>query len=328
MNIGFAYNLKTDKSIQNKKLEDADTDYEDKETIDALESALLKISAKVIHLPCNKNFVENVLKNRPNIDMVFNIAEGWGSRNRESLAPSLYELLDLPYTGSDALTMGLTMDKELSKRLFLAAGVPTPEYILIKNIADLKNIDLEFPLFVKPNNEGTSMGIRNNSKVHNFAELQERTNWVLNTYKQPALIEKFIAGSELASAIIGNQSPEFLPLIEITFQQDKSPFYSFECKLNIEETLICPVEIDKELFNKIKDYTFRLWNSFNLKDFARFDIIIDKDGTPYFLEINALPGLSKKYSLFPVQAEAHGYNFDNMIKKITERTLKQLEDKK
>ncbi|MBU0651008.1 hypothetical protein KKC59_03760, partial [bacterium] len=124
MNIGFAYNLKSDKTVQ-EDMVDSDTDYEDQDTIDAIESALLKTGGKVIHLPCNKNFVENVLKNKDKIDMVFNIAEGWGSRNRESFAPCLYELFGLAYTGSDALSMGLSMDKEISKRIFISAGVPT-----------------------------------------------------------------------------------------------------------------------------------------------------------------------------------------------------------
>ena len=320
LKIGFSYNLKDDKTLHEEHIADSAAEYEDHETIEAIHSALLSISKDIVHLPCNRDFIANVQSKGP--DVMFNIAEGYGGRNREGYAPTVYDMLGIPYTGSDALSLSLTLDKAHTKRILRAEGIPTPDFTLVADVNDLRDTDFEYPLFVKPAREGTSKGIRNHSKVDDFEQLKKQVSWVIKHYRQPALVEKFICGREFASAVLQNEKIHLLPIVEIIFDEGKSPFYSYECKYNVEESLECPVRISDELDAKIKEYTLKAFRIFDLKNLARLDIRVDENGIPQILEINALPGLSPKYSLYPMQAQKAGFSYEDMICEIMMHTIR------
>jgi D-alanine-D-alanine ligase len=320
LRIGFAYNLKEDTTLHEEHLADSAAEYEDVETIDAIHNALTNISSNIVHLPCNRDFLRSVQEKKP--DVVFNIAEGYGGRNREGYAPTILEMMGIPHTGSDALSLSLTLDKAHTKRILRAENIPTPDFCLIDDPADLTGIDLEFPMFVKPAREGTSKGIRNHSKVNDLGELRAQVKWVLDNYDQPALVEEFVCGREFATAVLHNNNMNLLPIVEVIFHEDKSPFYSYECKLNVEESLKCPADISDELKRKIDDYTLKIFRLFDLKDLARIDIRVDADDVPQVLEVNALPGLSPQYSLYPIQAREAGISYDDMICEIMANAIK------
>lgn len=320
LKIGFSYNHKDDATIIEEHLTDGAAEYEESDTIEAIHGALGSISKNIVHLPCNRDFIERVTTERP--DVVFNIAEGYGGRNREGYAPTVFEMLGIPHTGSDALAVSLTLDKAHTKRILVAEGIPTPAFAVVTDIDMLGSLPFDFPMFVKPLREGTSKGIRNHSKVTDPDELKAQVEWVLANYDQPALIEEFIDGREFASAVLHNNHIELLPIVEVIFEPGGSPFYSYECKLNVEESLVCPAEISVRLKAEIDEYTERIFRLFDLKDLARLDIRVDDSGTPMFLEVNALPGLSKKYSLYPMQAKSAGYSYDDMICEIMMKTIR------
>ncbi|MFC1855819.1 ATP-grasp domain-containing protein [Thermodesulfobacteriota bacterium] len=321
LKIGFSYNIKEDESILDASITDSAAEYEEAETIDAIHSALLNISKNIVHLPCNNDFMTNVIKEMP--DVVFNISEGYGGRNREGYAPTVYEMLGIPYTASDALSLSLTLDKAHTKRILLSENIPTPEFKLVSDLAELNDIDFPYPMFVKPAREGTSKGIRNNSKVVSESELRKQVAWVIENYRQPALVERFIDGREFASAVLQNEKVNTLPIIEVIFDKDKSPFFSYECKYNVEETLICPADMEDALKKKIDAYTKKIFKLFELRHLARIDLRVAKDGTPYILEVNALPGLSPSLSPYPVQAKAAGCSYDEMISEIMMTTIRE-----
>ncbi|PJA75892.1 MAG: D-alanine--D-alanine ligase, partial [Nitrospirae bacterium CG_4_9_14_3_um_filter_53_35] len=237
MRIGFTYNLKKDKvrsdpngrdNPAEEDWDDSDAEYEDLETIDALAAALETCTEEpVVRLPCDHALPARL--ESEHLDFVFNIAEGWGGRNREAFAPSLFEIFGIPYTGSDGLTLSLTLNKVLTKKILMAEGIPTPEFFVVRDLGELRDIPLPFPLFVKPCHEGTSKGIRNFSLVRNPDELERAVSWVLINYHQPALVERFISGPEVAVGILGNGPDiKILPHAEIRFTE-QNPFYSFEC---------------------------------------------------------------------------------------------------
>ncbi len=317
--IGFAYNLKSDETLHETHIIDSAAEYEERETIDAIHNALKNISSDIVHLPCNAEFIENVLRAKP--DAVFNIAEGFGGRNREGYAPTIFEMMGIPHTGSDALSLSLTLDKAHTKRILRAEGIPTPDFKLVSDVSDLSDIGFGFPMFVKPSREGTSKGIRNHSKVIDSDQLKKQVEWVLSHYRQPALVEAFVDGREFASAVLQTETTHVLPLIEVIFHEGKSPFYSYECKLHIEETLECPAKVPLALEREMQEYTLAAFELFDLKDLARLDIRIDQNGVPQILEINALPGLSPHCSLYPIQAEKAGFSYDDMICGLMERAL-------
>ncbi len=252
-------------------------------------------------------------------DVVFNIAEGYGGLNREGYAPTLFEMLGIPYTGSDALSLSLTLDKAHTKRILKAEGIPTPKFALVTDAAELKDIQLRFPMFVKPAREGTSKGIRNHSKVDDQDQLSKQVQWVIENYRQPALVEEFVSGAEFTSAVLEDGQVHLLPVVQVKFT--KSPFFSYECKLNVEETLECPAKIDASLEKRIQQYTKDIFRLFELKSLARIDLRVGDDSVPQVLEINALPGLSPRYSPYPVQARAAGFSYDDMICGIMMHTI-------
>lgn len=323
MRIGLCFNLKeTDAAKASGEWDDSDAEYEDRETIDSLAGALEALSGEpVVRLPCDGDLPQRLASAA--VDLVFNIGEGRGSRNREAFGPSVFELSGIPYTGSDGLCLSLTLDKVLAKKVLIAEGLPTPEFCVVHDPSELKDVALPFPLFVKPCHEGTSKGIRNFSKVRNRKELERVTAWVLARHGQPALVERFIAGREVAVSVLGNgEQRRVLPHAEIRFSRE-NPFYSFECKTLVDEEVICPAPIGAALSDRIERIALAACEAFGCRDFARLDIRIDASGTPYILEINPLPGLSRQYSLFPVQAAAAGITYGEMVGTILDQAMER-----
>ncbi|MEK6776870.1 MAG: KamA family radical SAM protein [bacterium] len=327
MRIGLTYNLKKDKAKGGPEgipdpWNDSDAEYEDQETIDALAEALQACTQEpVVRLPCDPDLSDR-LHSVP-FDLIFNIAEGWGGRNREAFAPSLFEIFGIPYTGSDGLCLSLTLNKVLTKKILMAEGILTPEFFVIREASELRHIPLPFPLFVKPCHEGTSKGIRNFSMVRNRDELARAVSWVLTRYDQPALVERFISGPEVAVGIMGN-GPDLriLPHAEIRFTE-QNPFYSFECKSMVDEEILCPAPLGPPLSMRIGEIARAAYESLGCRDLARIDLRIDETGEPYVLEINPLPGLSSRYSLFPVQASAAGMDYKKMVRTLVEQAMKR-----
>ena len=135
--------------------------------------------------------------------------------------------LDIPYTGSDGLTLALSLDKALTKTLVSAEWIRTPAFQRVRSMADVDTVNLTFPLFAKPNAEGSSMGIRRSSRIETGEELQAHVAWILETYRQDCLVEKFAPGREFCVGILGNENPRLLPIVEICSAGD---FYTYEEK--------------------------------------------------------------------------------------------------
>ena len=151
--------------------------------------------------------------------MVFNVAEGLRGRGREAQVPAVCELLGIPYTGSDPLTLALTLDKDLAKRVIATHGLATPRHLLVARLADLPGGGepggLAFPLIVKPAWEGSSKGVRLASRVTNPDALREQVAFVLGGYGGPALVEEFCEGEEFTVGVIGNESPRVVGVMQI-----------------------------------------------------------------------------------------------------------------
>lgn len=316
--IGVVFNLKKDfpgLACKAHTVPDLAAECEEEETVDMLSSSLARIGEKVMLFPHKADLLERLDEARP--DIVFNIAEGWAGRNRESLIPALLELLEIPYTGSDALTLGIALDKAMAKRVVSTAGVRTPRYAKISSMEDLSSLDMEFPVFVKPNYEGSSKGIRNSSRVKNADELAEKVKWILETYAQPAIVEEFLPGREFTVGIIGNGRPHVLPIMEVCpgdrEAADGEFVYSYETKSGNLERFRVPAPIPERLASEISDMAISVFEVMECRDVARIDFRLDAEGRPNFLEINPLPGLSR-VSLLPLQARAAQMTYDDLVK--------------
>jgi D-alanine-D-alanine ligase len=262
-------------------------------------------------------------------DLVFNFAEGLIGVNRESHIPAILEMLQIPYSGSDALTLGICLDKSRAKEILTYHKIPNAKFLVANKLEDIANIHFDFPLIVKPISEGSSKGIFSSSFVKNTRELEDEVSRILSAYNQPALIEEFLSGREFTVAVIGNgNETEVLPIIEIRYEdfpQDVVPLYSYEAKWILDtkennfDVFECPAKIDSKLEDKIKETVLRTYNVLKCKDWSRIDVRFDKNGIPNIIEINPLPGIMpdpNENSSFPKAARAAGMNYNQMIQRV------------
>jgi D-alanine-D-alanine ligase len=233
-------------------------------------------------------------------------------------------MLGIPYTGSGVGTLAVTLDKRRCKEVLLANGIRTPEFQLIRSLKDLKT-SLKYPLFVKPNNEGSSRGITAKSLVQNQSELFETVSEILERFRQPAIVEEYLSGREFTVSLIGNSEPLVLPIVEVDFSNLPEKALKFDCyevkwiydsKLAGYDTTHCPARIDDDLLQKIEETAKRTFEALEIRDLCRMDIRLDDEGEPSVLDVNALPGLipdPAENSRFPKAAYTAGYTYNELI---------------
>lgn len=318
LRVGLTYNLKTDSPGYNRS-EDWSAECEEAPTVENIAAALRRLGHEVALFPFGRDLVERLARERP--EVVFNIAEGWSGRNRESLVPAILEFLGIPFTGSDALCLGLALDKALCKHVVKAAGVPVLPSFLCHDVRELPVANLPLPAFVKPNTEGSSKGVRFSSRVLTSEQLIAQAKWILQEYEQPALIEPFIGGREFSIGVLGSQSAVTLPVMEIVPGNRLLPqpdfVYSYETKSQNLEAFLCPAPLTEPTRACLCDMALKAHQALGCNDVSRVDIRMDEAGNPFFLEINPLPGLSQN-SLLPIQAVAAGLSFDQLVGTILE----------
>jgi D-alanine-D-alanine ligase len=325
LKVGITYNLKKDFSQQENQPIDFLEEFDAEETIDAIRRVLEGEGHDVIKLGGDAGLIDRL--RRTPVDIVFNIAEGLHGRNREAHIPALLEFLSIPYTGSDPLTLSLTLDKAMAKRIVMSQNIPTPRFKKVEKVEDLHGLDLRYPLFVKLCHEGSSKGVRLDSKISDAQSLREKTTGLLETYGSPVLVEEFIKGPEFTVGILGNENPFVLGVmqIEIKGRAPEESVYSLEIKREWEEKVRyhCPPSIDQDLLRKIEEVALRSYRALECRDVSRVDIRVGEDRTPYFLEINPLPGLSPVYGDLVMIARSMGWDYDRLVKTIFHHAVKR-----
>ena len=271
-------------------------EYDSVETVEIIKSSLENLGHKVILLGGGKELLAKAVDEK--VDIVYNIAEGRGTyRSREAQVPAVLEMLNIPYSGSDPQCLAICLDKPLTKTLVKLAGINTPKWKVIKNGDRLTSSDLKdvpFPAIVKPAFEGSSKGVRATSFVADSEEALEEIQRQTVNYRQPVVVEEFVDGDEVTVGIIGNSPPEVLGIMRILPRVSTRNFiYSLEVKRDWQRLVDyeCPAHLDEKVLQRIKENSVKIFDLLECRDFARIDFRISKDGTPYFIEINPLPGL-------------------------------------
>lgn len=324
MKIGFTYDLKTDHAWQEGQPEDAFAELDKEATIEGVRRALVSGGHEVVRI----GHVRNLLRRLPDlgVDIVFNICEGLGNRNRESQVPVILDLYNIPFVGSDGLTLGLTLDKAMAKKVFFADHIPTARYFVADTGSFNGCLDaLKFPLIVKPNHEGSSKGISEDSIVHDKKSLKKQVDRIVATYRQHALVEEFIAGSEFTVLVIGNEKPKALPPVQIQILGNKdlgNLLYTSRRLSSTDVQYLCPADISGALDKKLRETAERAFVSVECRDFGRVDMRVDRRGRPYVLEINPLPSLSTE-DVFPLVAKAAGLSYNQLIVRIVDVALRR-----
>ncbi|MCL2163006.1 MAG: ATP-grasp domain-containing protein [Oscillospiraceae bacterium] len=328
LRVGIACNIRTDDSS------DAQAEFDEPGTVAAISEALRAGGFEPIVLEASDGFLKKLETEKP--DIVFNIAEGKFGRAREAHIPSILEYFGVPYTGSDATALAVSLDKALTKRVVRSLGIKTPDFFVIqKKNNELPGFhsgydisDLPYPVIIKPNAEGSSKGISDACVAANPAKLREITKKAAENNRGDLLAEQYIDGREFTVGMLGNGSNlrVFEPM-EIVFQKQKGLYkvYSYEVKKNYRTYIAyrCPAELTDYLKAQMVHDAKAVYEAIGCRDFARIDFRISENGKSYLIEVNLLPGLAPEYSDFPMLAEFNGISYNNLICGILHCALKR-----
>lgn len=296
---------------------DADAEYEPAETVDALCEAVRALGHEPVRVGTARDLLGRAAELRA--DCGLSIAEGARGRNREGHAPTLFELIGLPYAGSDALTMSLSLDKAWTHRIVAGQGVRVPEW---KVFASADEIDPDrlppFPLFVKPRGEGSAMGITPQSKVETEDALRRAVARVTQAYRQPALVERFVEGSEFTVGVTHDGARVLPALQRATDRATGIGLHALEARGSRygrdlpERPFDVASVLTPELERRLAEQTLRAFRALDCRDFARMDFRVDPSGTPFFLEANPLPTFAPD-GTFAIVAELMGQPYDAFL---------------
>lgn len=324
MRIGIAFDLKSDQTARAGGPDDLLEEYDSEETVEALASALRERGREVVLLGGGRGFVERLLANPP--DLVFTIAEGSGSRSREAHVPAVCEMLRVPCTHSDPLTLAVTLDKAAAKKLVAADGVATPRFAVVEDEDAAARLQFELPAIVKPNQEGSSMGVRVTSRVRALDELRRETLRVVRDYGEPALIEEFVSGTEMTIGILGTGSDaRVIGAMEIAPRLAKADefVYSLEVKRDWERQVEyhVPPRVPTAVLKAAEACALAAYRSLGCRDVARVDVRLDAAGTPKFLEANPLPGMNPRTGDLCILSRRSGLEYVDLVDRIVTSAL-------
>ncbi|ERJ20585.1 D-alanine--D-alanine ligase [Salinisphaera shabanensis T35B1] len=236
-----------------------------------------------------------------------------GRGGEDGVVQGALELQGLPYTGSGVLACALSMDKVRTKALWAAQGIPTPAHRLLDANTESKAVveALGLPLIVKPVHEGSTIGI---SKVERIEDL-DAARAEAAKYDREVMAEQFVNGPEYTAAILDGRA---LPLIHI---EPSSGFYDYEAKYVANDTLYhCPCDLEQGREAELQRLALRAFEITGATGWGRVDLMLDDAGQPWFLELNAIPGMTS-HSLVPMAARAAGMDFDELVWRILGATL-------
>jgi D-alanine-D-alanine ligase len=314
MNIAIVYNLKKD--AKHDAENDEDAEFDDITVPNAIKSAIHANGFENVDLiEFNEEFLDNIRAKK--YDFVYNVAEGLKGESRESQVPAILEMLQIKHSAGGTLYQAITLDKGIAKQILRYYKIPTPNFQVIYDKKQSINPRLKFPLVVKPNCEGSSKGITQKSLVNEKTELKKRVHELLDKYKQPVMVEEFLPGREFTVAVLGNDKPYVLPIVEIFIDKypDNAKIYHFDIKFQ-EENHFGKAEMESELRAKVYNLAVNTYKALGCKDLSRIDIRCDKFGEPQIIEVNCLPGLNPNLdygSYFPWAAHYGGLNYDDIV---------------
>lgn len=333
-------------------------DLDSASTVEALQDAIRAGGHEAAFFEATTDLVAALGHYQP--DICFNISEGHFGDGREAQVPALLEMMRLPYTGSRVMTLALALDKPMTKRVMMWHDLPTPAFQSFESPDEPLDDDMVFPLFVKPSREGTGMGVSGKSVVNDERELREQVAYIVNRYKQTALVERYIAGREVTVGLVGNISgvgarrlPQryyvtkerdyseaglgalraggitFLPPLEINLTPyiETDAVYSNRLKTDLADELeyLCPAPLKREQVQQLNWLTAALFRVLGCYDVSRVDFRLDENDNykPYILEINPLPGLAPGISDLVIEAAAMGISHAELVNMILNAAIER-----
>ncbi len=336
MKIGIAFDLKPDGPPPAGAPDDVHEEFDAPSTIAAIADALRQLGHDPVELGNGRPLLEALLRDPP--DLVFNFAEGTGvSRNREARVPAVCEMLGVAYTGSDALAQAAALDKDVARRLAESAGVAVPKGFTLTfppgdydgDFAEfppaLEAAGLACPVIAKPVCEGSSKGIRARCLIERPDDLGPTALKLWQDYRQPVLVEEFVAGVEVTVGLIGNDAPDVFGLMSITPKEPVANFvYSLEVKRDFRKLVDYDTspKLPRGVRQEVEASAVAAFVALGCRDVARVDFRV-RDGVPYFLEINPLPGLNPESSDLVIMANLLNVSHVELVGLIVDAAAKR-----
>jgi D-alanine-D-alanine ligase len=337
MRIGIAFDLKPKTPPPPGAPDDWHEEFDSPVTIQGLANVFRGLGHDVVELGNGRPLLEKLLAESP--ELVFSIAEGQGiSRNRESRVPAVCEMLGIPYVGSDPLTLAACLDKDVCRRMVVGADVLVPKGIVITfpepvydgDFAEFPGMveesEMTLPLIAKPIFEGSSKGIRSKCLIEKPQDIGPVVVSLWTDYKQGVLLEEFIAGEEVTVGIVGNDPPRIIGMMRVVPKQATDRFvYSLEVKRDWENRVDyeSPPKLPHETLLALESAALQAFDILGCRDMARLDFRI-RDGVPYFIEANPLPGLNPDSSDLVFLAIRMGITYQQLIERILDAALTRL----
>ena len=315
MRISVAFNLRTDSSEETAELLT-------QEDVDRICGALRELRHQVSPVEVSgqpDEVVERLLDSSP--DLIFNCAEGTIGSSREAFYPGLYEQLRIPFTGGNPSLLHMNLDKHLAKTVVASRGVRVPQGGLVTPDNRELPAGLRYPLFIKPNAEGSSKGVTQDSVVETPEICERRIDDLLRRYPAGLVVEEFIAGRELSVPILEAFPGKILEVVEHTFDLDaiggKYNVYDYDMKQGGARAsgvgVVCPAELSNDEREAVFGMARRVFEIMHCPDLGRVDIRLHQDGTPYFIELNPLPSLHPVASLM-LAGKARGLEYRDVFR--------------
>jgi D-alanine-D-alanine ligase len=327
LRIGITFDVKVDGPLQPGLPDDFQEEFDSPATIDAIAKVLRGLGHEVEKLGDGKDMLRGLLDRPP--DFVFNLAEGEGiGRSREARVPAVLEMLGLPYSGSDPLTLAATLDKDFAKRVVQSEEIAVPCGCVVHEPCDgfvdkIASKGLRYPLIVKPAWEGSSKGIHSKSLATDSAELHYAIETVGRDHSQPVLVEEYIEGDELTVGVIGNDPPQAIGVMRVLPTQPHRHFiYGLEVKRDYLRQVHYeyPPQLSAAIVKQVEQSALKVFHVLGCRDVARIDFRL-RNGVPYFLEVNPLPGLNPESSDLVILAKLAGWTYAALIQKIFDAAI-------
>ncbi len=322
MRIGLTYDLRDDYLAEGFS-EEQTAEFDTPETIAGIESALIGLGFDVQRIG-NVRALVTALARGQRWDLVFNIAEGMNGLSREAQVPALLDAYGIRYTFSDPLTMSLTLDKAMAKRVVRDHGIATAPFIVIESERSSPPAREDFPLFLKPLGEGTGKGISAASHVATRSEFVRTCRTLLREHRQPVLAEAYLPGREFTVGIVGHgQRSRVIGVMEIEFGEKAEAWgYSYDNKEHYEDRVSYRLAGDTEA-RQAGRTALSAWRALRCCDGGRVDLRSDAEGVPHFLEVNPLAGLHPGRSDLVILARLAGIRYDALIGQIVQASFER-----
>jgi D-alanine-D-alanine ligase len=324
MKVGLTFDLRSWYLDRGYSMDET-AEFDKQETVDALENSLKLMGHETEPVGNTFQLVEALAAGK-RWDLVFNIAEGLYGDGRESVVPAILDQYKIPYVFSGPVIMGLSLNKHLAKLVVSAAGVPVSQGIVISEMADLGKVRIDFPLFVKPVSEGTGKGITDKSLVQNASELENMVRWILDEFRQPALVEEYLPGREFTVGVVGyGDNAVAIGGMEVICANNLP--YSVEVKENYEN--YCTYKpLDADISDECKSVALMAWKALDAVDAGRIDVKADSKGRICFIEANPLAGLNPIHSDLPMLARMYGIDYQTLMTMIMDAAIKRIKGTK